>query len=193
MVVSNLHFLIDATFIIEKTHKSFLGASLFVIEDQDYTFLYGFLRDFLRIRQTIGVCNGVIAVSKEAYTVTDEKNIQQVINLINEMRIPYIFDHETTILDISAKISSQISYIITQEKKLLYLASDDLSVIFPNDLKNLKKVECMTPSVIKSKIGVDPENIPTFFIFDTVYSIIKLDKISGNKAYRIVSRCEWHI
>lgn len=159
MVVSQQQFLIDATFIFEKIQKSFLGAPLFVIENRNNTFLYGFLRDFLRIRQAIGIKYGVIAVGKEAHTVTEEKTVQQVINLIKRIQIPCVYQPDISTLDISAQLSSQISYIITQDKKLLHLANNNLSVIFPN---NLKEIECMLPSSIKSKIGVDPENIPSF-------------------------------
>ena len=170
MVDSKQHFLIDATFIFEKTQKSFLAAPLFVSKGHDNTFLYGFMRDFLRLRQVIGINNGVIAVSKEAHAVTEETNIQEAFDLINRIRIPCIYNADISILAICADLSSQISYIITQDKKLLHLASTNLSIIFPNDFK---QIESMTPSNIKSKIGVDPENIPSFL------SLTKSPKTSG--------------
>jgi DNA polymerase-1 len=48
---------------------------------------------------------------------------------------------------------------VTQDKKLLQLANDDILLIFPN---NLKEIDYMSPKIIKSKIGVEPEHIPSF-------------------------------
>ena len=109
MVVSNQIFLIDATFIFENAQKSFLGAPLFVNKDQDNTFLYGFIRDVLRIRQEIGINNVVIAVGKEAHNATEDQNVKQVFNLINKLRIPCIYNCDISILDICSQLSSKIS------------------------------------------------------------------------------------
>ena len=75
MVALKQRFLIDATFIFENTHKAFLGAPLFVKGGQDRTFLFGFLRDFLRLRNSIGIKGGLIAIGKETYAVSERENI----------------------------------------------------------------------------------------------------------------------
>ena len=178
MVTSTQRFLIDTTFIFENTHKAFLGAPLLMKEGQDYTFLFGFIRDFLRIRHSFGINDGVIAIGKEAFSVTTKENVHNVLNVIKEMGVPYVYDSNNSILDINSHLSQQASYVITQDKKLLQLANDTVSVILPN---NLKDIDYMTPSVIKSKIGVDPKHIPTFLSLTPSLPLIavKLLKLQG--------------
>ena len=148
MVALKQRFLIDSTFIFENTHKAFLGAPLFLKKGQDHTFLFGFLRDFLRLRNSIGINRGLIAIGKEAYTVTERKNIHDIVTFLIEIGIPHVFDSKNKISEICAALSPQISNIVTQDKKLLQLANDDILFIFPN---NLKEIHYMSPKIIKSK------------------------------------------
>jgi len=176
MVALKQRFLIDSTFLFEETHKSFLGAELFTLNGHDRTFSFGFLRDFLRLRHSLGINRGFIAIGKEAYTVTDRENIQNIVNLFTEIGIPHVFDSNNRILDICSNLSPQISNIVTQDKRLLQLANDDILLIFPN---NLKEINCMTPRIIKSKTGVDPEHIPTFLSLTEGAKSSKLTKLQA--------------
>jgi len=92
------------------------------------------------------------------------------------MGVPYVYDSNNRILEIYDDLSLQISNIITQDKKLLQLANDTVSAIFPN---NLKDIDYMTPSVIKSKIGVDPKHIPTFLLLTEGSKSSKLTKLQA--------------
>lgn len=159
MVALKQRFLIDSTFIFENTHKSFLGAALFKLQGQDRTFLFGFLRDFLRLRHSVGINSGLIGIGKEVYAVTERENIHDIVNLLTEIGIPHVFDPNNKISEICAALSQQISNIVTQNKKLLQFANDDILFTFPN---NLKEIHYMNPKIIKSKIGVEPKHIPTF-------------------------------
>lgn len=176
MVALKPRFLIDSTFIFENTYKSFLGAELFSLHGHDHTFLFGFLRDFLRLRHLLGINRGFIAIGKEAYTVTERENIHNIVNLLTEFGIPHVFDSNNRILDICANLSSQISNIVTQDKRLLQLANDRILIIFPN---NLKEIDYMGPMIIKSKIGVDPEHIPTFLSLTDGAKSSKLTKLQA--------------
>ncbi len=176
MVALKQRFLIDSTFLFENTHKSFLGAELFTLHGKDRTFLFGFLRDFLRLRHSIGINKGIIAIGKEAYTVTERENIHNIANLLTEIEIPHVFDSNNRILDICAALSPCISNIVTQDKKLLQLANDDILFIFPN---NLKEIHYMSPKIIKSKIGAEPEHIPTFLSLTDGAKSSKLTKLQA--------------
>jgi hypothetical protein len=56
MVVPSEVVVIDLTFLLESSAKSFCGASLFLgSQGEDNTFLYGVARDLLRIRQSVGI------------------------------------------------------------------------------------------------------------------------------------------
>ena len=193
MVALKPRFLIDSTFIFEHTHKSFLGAKLFTLHGDDHTFLFGFLRDFLRLRHSIGIKRGLIAIGKEAYAVTERENIHDIVSFLIEIGIPHVFDSNHRILDICAALSPQISNIVTQDKKLLQLANDDILLIFPN---NLKEIDYMSPKIIKSKIGVEPEHIPSFLSLTegpksskfTKLQAIRLIELYWDIEYRVKQR-----
>ena len=52
MVNTENSFLIDATFIVERTHKTFLGAPLLMDQGKDRTFTFGFAREILRLSES---------------------------------------------------------------------------------------------------------------------------------------------
>ena len=64
MVISRGQFLIDATFLAEKSYKTFLGAPLLMDGEQDCTFVFGLLRDFLRLRHAFEINAGLVLVGK---------------------------------------------------------------------------------------------------------------------------------
>ena len=176
MVALKSRFLIDSTFIFENTYKAFLGAELFTLHGHDNTFLFGFLRDFLRLRHSIGINRGLIAIGKEAYAVTERENIHYIVNFLIEIGIPHVFDSNNKILEICATLSPQISNIVTKDKKLTQFANDDILIIFPN---NLKEIHYMSPKIIKSKIGVEPKHIPTFLSLTEGAKSSKLTKLQA--------------
>jgi hypothetical protein len=55
----NQTFVIDTTFIFRRTAEAFHGAPLLVVDGKDVTFVYGFIRDLLRLRSALGVRRGV--------------------------------------------------------------------------------------------------------------------------------------
>ena len=174
MVNKILNFCIDTTFIFKNTHKAFLGAPLFYKDGVDNTFLYGFLRDFLRIRQLIGINNGILIIGKEATSVTSKKNVLNIVNLITEIKIPYIHNSKNSVIEICNQLRKEISYIISQDKRLLQIANDEISIIIPTDQK---KIVCMSRDLIKSKMGIVPESIPTFLSLTEGVKSSKLTKL----------------
>ena len=74
-------FLIDATFIMERAYKSFLGAPLIVVDGKDHTFTFGFMRDFLRLRRNLGITAGIVIFGKEAYSVSSQDNVLDLVFL----------------------------------------------------------------------------------------------------------------
>ncbi len=159
MVTQENVFLVDTTFLFENAHKTFFGAPLLISVGRDNTFTFGFLRDLLRIRRSIGVNAGILALSIETYSVTSKENIGKVLRLFRELGLSYVQEPCKSVLDISATVSSHISYIITQDEKILQLAKDDLSVIV---LKDPGDYEVMTSKKIISQMGVSPNRIPTY-------------------------------
>ena len=67
MVAPNEVVVIDPTFLLESSEKSFYGAPLFCgPQGEDNTVLYGVTRDLLRLRKSVGIANGIIVIGKEA-------------------------------------------------------------------------------------------------------------------------------
>ena len=152
-------FVIDTTFIFENAHAGFLGAELYTKNECNNTFAFAFLRDLLRIRQALGINNGIAAIGKDAYSVTSKENIERTLLFLRKMELPFVHKPSQTILDICATLRSRASYILTGNKKLLQLATDRMYVIFAT---NSRDYEVMPPEKIRSTIGVNPEYIPTY-------------------------------
>ena len=56
-------FFIDSTRFLEVSQRSFLGAPLLVVDGEDRTFLFGVIRDLLRLRQKLGINQGVFGMA----------------------------------------------------------------------------------------------------------------------------------
>lgn len=168
-------FVIDTTFIFENVHSGFLGAGLYTKNGCDNTFVFGFLRDLLRIRQALGINNGIAAIGEDAYSVTSKEDIERTLLVLRKMELPFVHKPNQTILDICATFRSSASYIVTGNEKLLQLATDRMHIIFSS---NSRDYDVMTPEKIRSKIGVNPEYIPTY---------LALTK-GGERSFRLTKR-----
>jgi hypothetical protein len=90
MVTAESRFLIDTAFIFARTDKTFFGAPLPTAERSDHAFTFGFTRDFLRLRQKLGIRTGVLIIGKEVHSITTTNNIESVLHILKELKIPYI-------------------------------------------------------------------------------------------------------
>ena len=152
--------LLDLTFIFRKIHQSFIGAPLLTIgSKKDYTFLFGVLRELLRIRQKLGINNGTLALGREAFSVTSEDNIEDVVTLLREIEFPFICNSNKSILDICFLLAPQISYIFTSDARILQLTKDNLGIIFWG---GSAISTYSSPKDIKTGIGINPEYMPTY-------------------------------
>ena len=94
MVNSKDSFVIDATFLIDASHKAFLGAPILLVDGEDQTFLFGVIRDFLRLRQSLGINRGVMVVGEDAYRVTLTSNIKKIVSFFEDFGILIIHEPE---------------------------------------------------------------------------------------------------
>src|SRR4051812_36796626 len=111
-------FLVDGTFIIERTHKTFLGTPLLMVQGRDRTFTFGFARDFLRLRGILGIRTGVLVIGKDSHMITSDKNIEDVVGFLRTLDVPCVHDPRNDILQIAGSMSSRFSYIVTGDKRL---------------------------------------------------------------------------
>ncbi len=156
-MVTNDLFLIDGTFLLKATETSFLGAPLLLgLDGQDHTRTFGFIRDVFRLRKQHGIRHGAIVIGQESIRATTEEVLSDIISLLNELETPVIRQDNALIGEICAQLAPSARWIITADRTILQLVSDDLSVILVNDREE--------PEVItKGKLtgsGVQPEQIP---------------------------------
>jgi len=129
MVRPKDRFLIDTAFLIESTHKSFFGAPLLTSHGEDHTFVFGFARDFLRMRRRLGIRDGMLVIGKESHSLTSEQHNDDVITFLQRLEIPYLHDPLYGNLQIASSLGSQFSHIVTADRRLLQLSSDDLAIV----------------------------------------------------------------
>ena len=181
MVNKQERYLVDVRFIVQRTHDSFLGAPLLTVAGKDHTFIFGFARDVLRLRQSLGTETIVLVIGKDARLITLDQNINDVITFLDEMKFPYIDDPSNITLSIVNYLYPQFSHIITADKRLLQLSRDDLAIVL-ND-NHSEHPTYFFPKSIKSELGVDPADIPTFLALTTG---AKKKRLTHRQAIRLV-------
>ncbi len=152
-------FLIDATVFFEASHKAFMGAPLLVVNGEDHTFLFGVIRELLRLRQTLGIENGIFVIGEDAYEVTTSTNIEKTAAFLKQLGIPVICDPNTRVIDLCVSLASLATCIVTGDRKLLLLAKNGRRVIL---LKDGKEPEVFGSEAVVSTLGVIPELVPAF-------------------------------
>jgi hypothetical protein len=131
MVTLENRFLIDAAFIVERTHKVFFGAPLMTATGRDHTFTFGCVRDFLRLRRKLGINTGVLIIGKEAYSVSSRDSILDLIATLKELNIPHLHDPLNPTLHVIGHMRSGFSHIVTADRRFLQFCTDDLIVVLP--------------------------------------------------------------
>src|SRR5262249_16327378 len=122
-------FLVDGTFIIERTHKTFLGTPLLMVQGRDRTFTFGFAREFLRLRSTLVIRTAVLVIGKNSPLITSDKNVEDLVDFLRTLDVPCVHDTRNDVLQIAGSMSSRFSHIVTGDKRLLQLSRDRLIII----------------------------------------------------------------
>lgn len=154
-------FLIDTAFIIERIHKTFFGTPLLMDEEIDHTFAFGFLRDFMRLRRKLGIKTGVLVIGKEAHSLTTVQNIEDVVSILQGLKIPCIHDPVNIGLHIIGSICSRFSHVVTGERRLIQLSSNDLIVVLVcKDSRD--QCDWISAETVRTVMGVAPADVPTY-------------------------------
>lgn len=163
MVASGAGVVIDATFIFEDAARSFVNTPLLFGsgKDQtcDQTFVFGALRDLLRLRAAMHMNAGTFVAGKETWAATDNRNSRDLILLVERLGFPVVSDPSQGVLDVVSTVGPTASYIATRDKRMLQLCTNDLTVILVNQSRELR---FMGPERVISEIGVQPEQVPAY-------------------------------
>jgi len=152
-------FLIDSTGLFEASQKAFLGIPLLLVDGEDYTFLFGLIRDLLYLIQSIGIGRGVFVIGREAHRITSVANIEKTISSLHELGIAVVHDSFASVLDLCARLASVATCLVTHNRNLLMFANDDRRVTLIND-KGERDVYCS--DTVISRFGVTPGLLPEF-------------------------------
>ncbi len=173
-------YLIDATACFDRTRKAFVGAPLIVNSGNDNTFIYGFLRDFLILRNDLRVGAGIVLVSRDCRDVVSEQEIKNIVDVLEELDIQVVTSAKSSTLDICHEYAFAATAIYTENDALLRFASDERYIIRK---KARSEYEYFDSAAVKRKYGVEPDKMATFL------SLTRGQKdsvISKNQAIRLI-------
>jgi len=159
MVNPKCTFVIDATFLFDASHKVFFGTPLLVVDGEDHTFLFGVVRDFLRLRRSLGIRRAAVVIGDDACRVTTPANIEKVTAFLKALRIPVVHEPETRVLDLCSMLSPIAAYFVTRNRHLLRFAGGKRVIILIGDKG---EPEALDAAAIASRCGIGPDRIPAF-------------------------------
>ena len=159
MIDTRETFLIDGTALFDASNKAFLGIPILMVDGEDYTFLFGVVRDLLHLRQNIGIDKGLFVVGREAHEVTSVANVDKTVSFLRQFGIAVVHDPSASVLDLCVYLASLATCVVTHDRRLLLLASDARRIILLND-KNEREV--YGPDTVKARFGVPPSLVPAF-------------------------------
>jgi hypothetical protein len=153
-------FLIDAAFIVERTEETFYATPLLTAEGRDYTFTFGCLRDFLRLRRKLGITLGMLLLGKETHSLTSPQNINDLTAILKQLNIPYVHDSLNCSLQVAHSIGSRFSHIVTSDRRFLQLCANDCIVILPR--KGGQEWDWLSSETVTTEIGIAAKDVPTY-------------------------------
>jgi hypothetical protein len=161
MVACNDVVIIDLTFLLKSSEQSFCGAPLIVgPQGVDNTVLYGVARDLLRLRNSVGIRNGIVVIGREANAVSSEASIDSILPFLRRLRAIVIYEPKATAASLCRSLSSAARWVLTQDRVLFQLASEDFGVIVPDIAGSA--LEVVTGESLKTTLGIRPAQVPSF-------------------------------
>ena len=180
MVDSEDRFLIDAAFIVERTHRVFCGAPLITAAGRDHTFIFGCVRDFLRLRRNLAIKAGIVVLGKDAYSVSTRDSVLDLVVILNELEIPHVHDPLNLGLHVIGSMCSGFTHIVTDDKRLLQFVTNGLAVLLPRR-GTQNEWDWMSPATVKATLGVAPKDVPTYLALTASPSSRALTNIQATR------------
>jgi len=153
-------FVIDSTFLLERSHNAFLGAPL--LQDshgRDTTMLFGFARDLLRLRKQLGIRKALIVICNDRPRLP-ESLISDAVDFLKRLRVPVLHAEGVRVGNVCAALAERCTWIVTGNKAMLQLVTDRCGVILP---KKGNEMDVVTVASIKAQLGVSPRQVPSLF------------------------------
>ncbi len=150
-------FLIDSTFLLKASEASFLGALLLAdSEGRDHTHSFGIVRDLLRLRRKLGIRRAAIIVGQESIAETSETVLSDLIELLRQVKATVVRQDFDRVVDICAQLGASARWIVSRDRAMSQLATDDLGLLIPNDDS---EPEAVTKKSL-ANLGIRPDQVP---------------------------------
>lgn len=150
-------YLIDSTFLFERSRDTFHGAPLLGNSDgQDTTMLFGFARGLLRLRKELGIRHTLVVIG-DGQACLPESFVPDAIRLLTLLRVPVVYVKGSPAGDVCAGLAERSAWIVTGNKAMLQLITDQCGVIL---LKG-NAWEVITAATIKHLFGIFPIQVPS--------------------------------
>lgn len=175
-------FLIDGRFIVNRVHDAFLGAPLLTVDGADHTCTFGFARDLLHLRQTLGIHVGAVVIANDPRFEAAKYNIDGILTFLDRFKIPYVHDSANSGLSVVESVSSRFTHIVTADRSVLQLSRKGLVIVLA-DARRRREYESYSKETVQAKMGVEPTNIPTYLALTTV---AKKAAVTHRQAVRLV-------
>lgn len=159
IVNSENAFVVDATFLLGASREAFLGAPILTVDGKDQTYLYGTVRDFLRLRKSLGINLCLLIIGKDAYSAATKSQVEDAASFLSNLGIAVIHEPDFRVLDLFASLTEHATHFVTKNQSLLFLAGKERAVVLIDD-RNEPSV--YTAPTVVSKIGVKTSAIPSF-------------------------------
>ena len=129
------------------------------MDGKDNTFCFGFLRDLLRLRNSLRISAGVIVFGSDASSLATEKDARSVVDLCRELGILVIEEPQLPVLAIVATHADRFSDIVTDDRRILCFCTDRRAIHLG---KEPRSIERMTPGWVQRSLGVPVQHVPTY-------------------------------
>jgi hypothetical protein len=161
MVTRNQVVIIDLTFLLESSERSFYGAPLISnAQGEDNTVLYGVVRDLMKLRKSVGISHAIVVIGSEAATISSEVNLNRVLRFLRRLRTTVVYEPTATTASLCRSLSSVARWVATQNKVLFQLVTKDSEVMVPDVV--VGTVEFVSVESLKTTFGIRPAQVPSF-------------------------------
>ncbi|MBM4147012.1 MAG: hypothetical protein FJ240_12215 [Nitrospira sp.] len=175
-------YLIDATACFDRTCKAFVGAPLIIEGDNDNTVAYGFLRDFLLLKNNLRIGAAIVLISSDCCDAASEPDAQKIDILLRKLGVSVINAGTLSAVDICHKHAIYAAAIYSENIAMLQFASRERRIIRRN---GRSEYEYFDSEAVKRKYDIEPDKIPTFL---SLTRDQKESGISKNQAIRLIER-----
>jgi hypothetical protein len=161
MVAPSEVVIIDLSFLLESSEQSFYGAPLILgPQGENNTVLYGVARDLLRLRKRVGIGRAIVVIGREAAIVSNEATVAGALRFLRRLGVAVVYEPKATAASLCRSLSSAARWVVTQNRVLFQLVSNDFGIILP-DVTN-DELEIVTTDSLKASFGIRPSQVPSY-------------------------------